>query len=122
MQEAIATTHMGISHRADTLDSNTSILITITDASWAGGKIARADDKTYTRRSQMGRVVLLADPKIWNGDVANAHIISWKSQLIGRVCRSTMRAETSYIRAAIADMKGSFNLSPDWENEAKMVM
>ena len=80
----------------------------------------------------MGRVVLLCDPVIWDGDIANAHMISWKSQLIGRMCRSTMQAETQaqvrgvensiYIRAAIADMRGQQDKGSAWENSCKRTM
>jgi hypothetical protein len=80
-----------------------------------------ADGKTCARRSQMGRVVFLGDPEIWDGDVAHAHVISWQSQIISRMRRSTMQAETQSaakgvggsiyivlhsISAAVADMRG----------------
>jgi hypothetical protein len=132
LQDAIAESHKGICYKAGSFDWNKSVLVTITDASWAGEKIIRADDRVYARRSQMGRVVLLCDPEIWDGDVANGHIISWKSQLITRLCRSTMQAETqasvrgveesTFVRAAIADMRGHQGAGSAWEQSSKQTM
>ena len=46
---------------------------------------------------------MLADKSIWDGDKANAYVLSWKSTMIKRVCRSTMAAETQSLLGGVAD-------------------
>ena len=70
---------------------------------------------------------MLADPRIWTEDEAPAHILSFKSAIIRRVCKSTMAAETQAlgngtdeahrVRAILADMHNSLNLA-DWETSS----
>ena len=49
----------------------------------------------------MGRVTVLADPKLWDGGSCEFHVIGWKSTLIHRTCRSTMHAETQALCAGV---------------------
>ena len=82
----------------------------------------------------MGRVVVLAHQNATeNGnDKTPCHVISWKSGIIHRVCRSTMQAETqacqkgventTHLRAAIADTRNKLAKGFDWEISAKRAM
>ena len=89
-----------------------------------------ANDKIYPRRSQMGRITLLAEDKLWNGDKGNVYVLGWRSAVINRVCRSTFQAETQsggkgvefglHIRAGIADAKGM--QTKDWEASSALAM
>ena len=65
-----------------------AVVVTITDASWANDSRVQ-ETEVYKRRSQYGRIKLLAPPTIWGADTKKVpcHFIGWKSGLIRRVCR-----------------------------------
>ena len=115
LQDAIAGARQGCYYKARAFDWNECVLGTITDASWAG-ETSVIEDKVFPRKSQMGRVTVLADPRLWDGKSCDFHVIGWKSTLIHRQCRSTMHAETqslcggvgmgAKIRTAIAEARG----------------
>ena len=107
-------------YKAHAFDWNSAVLVTITDASWAGERMV-VEDKEFPRRSQMGRLTLLADTVIWEDfqdhpNSCNLHLIGHKSRLITRTCRSTMCAEAQAmsnrvgegfkVRTGIAEMRG----------------
>ena len=83
----------GLLFKAGAFDWNTAVMTTITDASFAN-ETKIVDDKVFPRRSQKGRLTVLAGPGIWHGDKEYFHVIGWKNTMICRVCRSTMKAET----------------------------
>ena len=101
------------------------MVVTITDASWANDSRI-VESGVYKRRSQYGRITLLAPPTIWDPEVKDVkvHFIGWKSGLIRRVCRSTFRAETigatygvefgDFIRATMSELEGNFTFK-DWD-------
>ena len=105
-----------------------AVLVTITDASFAGEELV-VDDKVFPRRSQKGRITALADPVIWDGDKANMHIIGWRPTMIKRVCRSTFNAQTqsmingiaadARIRTIIADCRGMIDQGGKWLEQAR---
>ena len=70
-----------------------SILLSITDASHAGEAEISEDGRKQGHRSQGGRILLLADRMPDESDVAHVHILEWHSQTLKRVCRSTLQAE-----------------------------
>ena len=115
MNLAIQDSSKCLYYKAKAFDWNKAVLVTITDASWAGEKLV-VEDRVFPRRSQEGRITALADPAIWDGKSCNFHVIGWKSKLITRTCRSTMCAETMSMctgtgvgikmRTAIAEMRG----------------
>ena len=69
----------------------------------------------------------MANPELWDGDLANGYIVAWKSTMIKRVCRSTMAAETQSqlggvasgmkLRAVLADMR-SVVKKFDWRDSS----
>ena len=79
-----------------------AVLVTITDASFAGEKLV-VGDKVFPRRNQKGRITALADPVIWDGSKANMHIIGWRSTMIKRVCTSIFTGQAESILDGIAD-------------------
>merc|ERR1712039_190057 len=85
LQQAKADSNLGMTFKARAFDWHNAVVVSITDASFAGEKLV-VEDKTFPRRSQKGRITALADPKIWDGDKANMHIIGWRSTMIKRVC------------------------------------
>ena len=100
---AVAESERGLFFRKGAVNWESSTLITITGASWAGEKLYNCDGQVFPRRSQRGKFTLLADKSIWDGDKANAYVLSWKSTMIKRVCRSTMAAETQSLLGGVAD-------------------
>ena len=90
---AMSTSNFGLTFKSDSFDWSDLILVTITDASWANGVLI-IDEKMLPRRSQYGRISCFGSSELWYGDKGGVHIISWKSGLIKRRCRSTLRAET----------------------------
>ena len=128
--EAQAGADDGLFFKTKAFDWNTAILISIADASWAG-ETKYVDDKIFPRRSQMGRVIVLAEPSLWTSDTGQFHAWSWKSTMIARVCRSTFHAETKAnvkrteeaqrLRAAYADVRGLLDRK-NWEETANNAM
>ena len=93
LQDAQATSNVGLYYKAGVIDFDESILISISDASWAGEEKI-IDEKIFPRRSQYGRFQLLGTPDLWDGDTGYVHFLGWKSAIIKKMCRSTLRAET----------------------------
>jgi hypothetical protein len=125
LQLAISGADRGLYYKARAIDWDKAVLVTVTDASWAGEKLL-IEDRVYPRRSQQGTITLLADPAIWQGDIANAYVLSWSSKMIKRMCRSTMAAETQSqlkgvahglkLRSVLTDMKGRIEPFKWFEN------
>lgn len=130
LQMAIAGANDGLYFKAGAFEWKDAVLCSITDASWANETKVQGD-QVFPRRSQMGRFTVLAGPDIWNGEKSNFHVIGWKSNMIKRLCRSTMQAETQAsvggmeegirIRAAIADMRG-VQETGDWFSSSRKTM
>ena len=115
MTEAQATANVGIYFKSGEFDFDESILISISDASWANeDKII--DDHIFPRRSQYGRIQCLGHPNLWDGEHGTIQFIGWKSGIINKMCRSTFRAETQgccyameagvALRALITELQG----------------
>ena len=74
---------------------------------------------------------VLAEPSILNGDKANAYVLSWKSTMIKRMCRSTMAAETQSqlagvaqgmkLRSVLTDMMGGMTPFSWWETSKSTI-
>eukprot|EP00435_Cladocopium_sp_Y103_P032430 s1165_g8.t1 len=71
----------------------TSILLSITDASHGGEVEINAEGNKQGHRSQGGRILLLADRVPDESGETCIHILEWHSQTLKRVCRSTLQAE-----------------------------
>jgi hypothetical protein len=123
----ITTSSRGLFFKAKAFDFKEAIMITVSDASWANDdKIVESEGqvKIFPKRSQYGRIQLLGDPKLWSEDEGYVHFLGFKSGLIKRTCRSTMRAEThgmlyatetaDNLRAVISCLRNQFE-SKDWE-------
>ena len=131
LADAIATSTQGLFFKSGVFDFEGSLLMTISDASWAGEKLV-INDRVFPRRSQYGFFTCLGDPNLWTSDEGYIHVIGWKSAIIKRQCRSMFRAETmamtygteaaTHLRAAIARMRGLFDKTGDWESNCSKVM
>ena len=90
LKQATELSKIGLYFKPKAIDWNNCILVSISDASWAGETLIDDDGRVFPRKSRMGRVFVLADPAVWDLESANCHVIGWKSQMIARTCRSTM--------------------------------
>ena len=91
----------GLFYTSFAFDWKKKAVLSIGDASWAGEtKVEEGgkplDCRFFPRRSQYGRINLLAGEEIFDDIMAkvHGHFISAKSSLIRRLCGSTCRAET----------------------------
>jgi len=128
LHDAISSSSRGIFFKAGAFSPDEAIMITVSDASWAGEDLI-IDDKVFPRRSQYGTIMALGHPDLWDKQAGYIHFLGWKSGLIKRLCRSTFRAETqgstygtettTHMRAAIASMTGKFD-QKDWETQSAL--
>ena len=70
LAQAIEGSEEGFFFKAHAFNWNEAILVSVTDASWAGETLI-VDDKVFPRRSQRARVTFLASPYIWTGNEAS---------------------------------------------------
>ena len=75
-------------------DFNQLEVISVTDASHAADFDVNKNGEKLGFRSQSGRVLLVGGPEVMKTGKGAVHLISWKSQVIRRVCRSTLQAES----------------------------
>ena len=90
-----------------------------------------ASETSRTSAVKKGRMTFLTGPDSFDKNGMEVHVIGYFSTIIGRVCRSTLQAETyalsdvveesMRLRAALADAHGVFLLT-DWEYHAARFM
>ena len=115
LQEAVESSDDGLFFKSGLFTWNKMEMLTITDASFG-------NESNF--RSQKGRMTFLTGPDSFDKKGMGVHLIGYSSTIIGRVCRSTLQAETyalsdgveesMRLRAALADAHGVF-LRTDWE-------
>ena len=115
LQEAKESSDDGLFFKSGLFIWNKMEMLTITDASFG-------NESNF--RSQKGRMTFLTGPDSFDKNGMGVHLIGYSSTIIGRVCRSTLQAETyalsdgveesMRLRAALADAHGVF-LRTDWE-------
>ena len=97
-------------------------MLTVTDACFG-------NDSYF--RSQKGRMTFLTGPDSFDKKGMWVHLIGYSSTIIGKVCRSTLQAETHArsegveksmrLRASLADAHGAF-LRSYWEYHTSRFM
>ena len=123
MKEAKQTASRGSFYNYGAFNLDKALMLTISDASWANDdKIT--GDQVVPKRWQYGRICAPASPNLWDADEGVIHLISSKSGLLKRVCRSAFLAEThamiygtessDMIRANITDLRGKCE-KQNWE-------
>ena len=120
MQEAKESSDDGLFFKSGLFTWNKMEMLTVTDASFG-------NESNF--RSQKGRMIFLTGPDSFDDNGMGVHVIGYSSTIIGRVCRSTLQAETyalsdgveesMRLRAALADAHGVF-LRTDWEFQAAL--
>jgi hypothetical protein len=98
----VAQAHNGsdlhLRYRAGAVDMDNCVMVVINDAGWAGEEqvLTTADEQKIREpfRSQEGRIIGFAPDDCLHQRDCPMYIVMYRSNLIGRICRSTMQAET----------------------------
>lgn len=94
LNHALKTRDKGIFYPAKPFLFEEAILISVTDASHAASLEQVHIGQIAGHRSQSGRLLLLAPASFETKGEGYVHLLSWSSNTIKRVCRSTLQAET----------------------------
>ncbi|CAE7418365.1 GIP [Symbiodinium sp. CCMP2592] len=137
VEYAVKTYERGITFRSGLLDWSKPgglMSLVITDASHANEEeelLVNGSVSVEHHRSQGARMIFVATPSLWDQDKGSVHPIAWASNIVRRVCRSTIQAEAytlqagvedgDVIRAAVADLFGVLDLKR-WEASAAKFM
>ena len=111
-------------------DFNKLEIISVTDASHAADFDVDKNGNKMGFRSQSGRVLLIGGPEVMKDGKGPVHLLSWKSQVIRRVCRSTLQAESlsmlsgyeeaEHLRMVLHGLRKDHDpLDPSWKVESK---
>ncbi|CAE7200469.1 GIP [Symbiodinium sp. CCMP2592] len=109
VEHAISTYDRGLVFKSGLLDWKTPgalLSLVITDASHANESeemIINEMTSVEGHRSQGARMVFLTDGALWKGNKGSIHPILWASNLVRRVCRSTIQAEAYTLQAGVED-------------------
>ena len=78
---------------------NEAIIASMSDASWAGD-VEIINDIPLKHKSQKACLIMLTSPEMIAAEVGIFHPIHYSSNLIRRLCRSTIHAEAQAMQAA----------------------
>ena len=137
VEYAVKTYQRGIAFRSGLLDWSKPgglMSLVITDASHANEEeelLVNGSVSVEHHRSQGARMIFVATPSLWDEDKGSVHPIACASNIVRRVCRSTIQAEAytlqagvedgDVLRAAVADLFGALDLKR-WEASAAKFM
>ena len=118
---------MGLTFKSNVLDWDKLMCLVVTDASHANESeemIVNGAVSIEAQRSQGAKMICLASQDLWNGNTEHFHPIAWSSNVVRRICRSTIQAEAytlqfgiedgDRIRAAVTDLHGKLS-QQRWE-------
>ena len=88
------TPDVGLFYKYEAFDFDKAIILSISDASHAANADVSKSGKTLGHRSQSGRLICLAGPDFIKNGSGVVHPIEYHSNVIRRVCRSTLQSET----------------------------
>ena len=94
LSKALATKDYGVFFPAGIFDFEKAVLVSINDASHAASFEGLPCGETAGHRSQSGRLLVLTHEDFLQSGKGPVHLLSWHSNTIKRVCRSTLQAET----------------------------
>ena len=116
------------------LDWDKLMCLVVTDASHANESeemIVNGAVSIEAHRSPGAKMICLAWQELWNGNKGHFHPIAWSSNVVRRVCRSTIQAEAytlqsgiedgDRIRAAVPDLHGKLS-QQRWEASSAAFM
>ena len=85
---------VGLFFPYEALDFDKATILSITDASYAANFDTGKDGEPLGNRSQSGRILCLVSPDFMDSGKGKAYPLEYHSNVIRRVCRSTLQAET----------------------------
>ena len=85
---------LGLCYAYDAFDYADLQIVSITDASHAADYDVAGDGRLLGHRSQSGRILGLCGSKFLETGEGKIHVLAYHSNVIRRVCRSTLQAET----------------------------
>ena len=91
---ALETKDHGIHYPADAFEFRRCMILSINDASHAASYDVDKNGRPIGHRSQTGRILALASEDFERSGEGKVHMLSWSSNVIKRVCRSTLQSET----------------------------
>ena len=91
---ALETKERGIHYPANAFDFRRCMILSINDASHAASYDVDKNGRPIGHRSQSGRIIALASEDFERDGAGKVHMLSWSSNVIKRVCRSTLQSET----------------------------
>lgn len=100
---ALATKERGVFYSSDAFEIENAMVISINDASHGASFDVGKDGKPVGHRSQTGRLLALAPEKFEETGNEKIHVLSWSSNVIKRVCRSTLQAEAMSLQLGSED-------------------
>ena len=111
------------------MEFESAILLSINDASHAANVEAIGEGIMAGHRSQLGRILAMANPSFATTGIGPVYLLEWHSNTIRRVCRSTLQAETmslqfgseesEHIRQVIYEFKNEGTTTPKNERYTK---
>ena len=88
------TPELGLTFERGAFNLEEAQILSITDASHAADYDVAGDGRLLGHRSQSGKMVALCSPQFLESGEGKVHLLSYHSNVIRRVCRSTLQAET----------------------------
>ena len=88
------TPELGMFYKYGAYELETAVILSITDASHGADADVSKSGEKLGLRSQSGRILCLADQDFMQKGSGVVHIIEYHSNVIRRVCRSTLQSET----------------------------
>ena len=88
------TPDLGLTFECGSFDLEEAQILSITDASHAADYDVSGDGRLLGHRSQSGKIIALCGPEFLKTGQGKVHLLSYHSNVIRRVCRSTLQAET----------------------------
>ena len=94
---------VGVFYKFGGVNLDEAVLLSITDASYAADFDVSKSGKAMGNRSQSGRLLCLADKDFVKNGSGHVYLLQHHSNVLRRVCRSTLQAETLSMVAGLEE-------------------
>ena len=130
IEYAQKTAERGLTFKSGLFTRDELVSVVVTDASHANEQeLCPNTGEVEMHRSQGARMQLIAPPSVLGGEYTHFHLIGYASNVLRRVCRTTVQAEAyalqagveagDILRAALADLRGELDMK-DWQSSSTM--
>ena len=103
LSHALATKERGVFFASDAFEIENAMVISINDASHGASFDVGKDGEPVGHRSQTGRLLALGSEEFGEKGDGQIHLLAWSSNVIKRVCRSTLQAEAMSLQLGSED-------------------